>query len=248
MKCWQRTRAFTLIELLVVIAIIAVLASLLVPAVQRAMETGRSALCLSNVRQLGLGCGVYISDHEGYLPWRRVQVERFWADDFLPYVGGGMVYVCPSSTGQNIYGQRVRDFNGSEGRIWDFAAAWDYAYNTRSLGAVGPDDNRILAEGPWTHLMTREDFGPSTVILFGEGALTPDRGFRETRDPGQYVLSWAELFDEGLSRRHFDGMNAVWVDGHAMLLTYQEIRQHGEYWGAGTATDSGVVPPGWGPY
>ena len=241
--------AFTLIELLVVIAIIAVLAALLTPAVQRAMEMGRASLCLSNERQLGMGCSLYASDHEGWLPWRRVQGERFWADDILTYVSGGMVFVCPTSTGENLFGRRARDFYGSGGRMWDFAGAWDYAYNSRSLGEIGPDGPRVQMEGPWTHPMNGEQFGPSTVILIGEGAMTPDRGyFRGILEPGQYVFSWVERYEEAPSRRHNEGMNAVWVDGHAAHLTYQGIHQHGEYWGAGETTDSRLYPPGWGPY
>ena len=52
--------AFTLIELLVVIAIIAVLASLLLSAISRGKESARCAACKSNLRQIGLGLGMYV--------------------------------------------------------------------------------------------------------------------------------------------------------------------------------------------
>ncbi len=60
--------AFTLVELLVVIGIIAVLIGVLLPVLGRARESANNVKCLSNLRQLGLGCILYINQSKGLLP------------------------------------------------------------------------------------------------------------------------------------------------------------------------------------
>lgn len=85
---------FTLIELLVVIAIIAILAAVLFPVFAQAREKARGVMCMSNQRQIGMGLGMYVQDHEETFPtrgyWHNNHTEYVsWSSVIYPYTKSG---------------------------------------------------------------------------------------------------------------------------------------------------------------
>src|SRR5438552_11261585 len=76
-----KRRAFTLVELLVVIGIIAVLIGILLPSLSKARKAARTTVCLSNLRQLGIGWQMYLSDSKGHLPY------WMWFQTPTPFTG-----------------------------------------------------------------------------------------------------------------------------------------------------------------
>src|SRR5262245_55549017 len=69
MRTTRRLVAFTLVELLVVIGIIALLIAVLLPALQKAKAASRTTACLSDLRQMGQGWTIYLSENKGHLPY-----------------------------------------------------------------------------------------------------------------------------------------------------------------------------------
>jgi prepilin-type N-terminal cleavage/methylation domain-containing protein len=78
-------RGFTLVELLVVIGIIAVLISLLLPALNRARQAAKSAICLSNLRQSGVGLMLYANDNDNRITMLRLENISGVGDQWYPW-------------------------------------------------------------------------------------------------------------------------------------------------------------------
>lgn len=88
---------FTLIELLVVIAVIAILAALLFPALSGALDKGRRARCVGNLRNIGQAIYLYAGDCDGYLPPLYDASGATWDKKILPYVSASKnIFLCPS--------------------------------------------------------------------------------------------------------------------------------------------------------
>jgi prepilin-type N-terminal cleavage/methylation domain-containing protein/prepilin-type processing-associated H-X9-DG protein len=111
----RQNPGFTLIELLVVIAVMGLLAGLLLPAVSRAKEAGRSTACLSNLRQIGVALELYVQENQNRLPVMydrgtnanllgQTNVSAAPGPDIVlaAHVGGKLVWRCPSDH-RNIF-------------------------------------------------------------------------------------------------------------------------------------------------
>ncbi len=119
-------RGFTLIELLVVIAIVAILAALIFPAFARAKRSANQTTCLSNLRQIGAGIGLYMQEADDQFPHAIDPIDKvrpeIWAefpefqaripfmpllhDVLLPYLKSKEVFKCPADNGTEVMDDR----------------------------------------------------------------------------------------------------------------------------------------------
>jgi len=210
---------FTLIELLVVIAIIAILASMLLPALNQAREKAKTAGCQSNLKQQGMAINFYVNDYQGYLPFEDSTTNRNVFLQTAPYVGlSDVKNYQDARIGKGIF--RCPAWKLKPGVIDSYQSG--YAYNTYGLGDYSSATKIFTKPAVKLSQVKKASLtvavGDTTDWLFSS-----DNGSGWTYVILTYPWTTGLVSEPRVGNRHSNGINYLWLDGHVSRLTVPEI-------------------------
>ncbi len=219
-------RAFSLVEILVVIAIIMLLAAILFPVFGRARESARTATCANNLRQIGMGLRLYLSDSRNVYPTGAVmgQATCSWTHNLAPYLKTTSIFNCPSNSIEIYQDGCVPD------RIVDGNTLTSHFDGGYILNAPN---------GSFTTYFNDNSIRrPAQMILVVDG-INPLGITRPV--PGQGPMTDGSLLQMGIDLRHNNAINALFSDGHVKRETSASLLDRSQWTMSGT--DVQPTPP-----
>jgi len=223
----KRNSAFTLIELLVVVAILAILAAMLLPALQKAKESSRRATCSTNLRQIGMAVQLYCDDNGEYFPTYDQQdshllLYRYLGLQTLPALSTKHVFYCPSAFGKVVVladPDSTRHLGGAF-RASTLLPLYCYGYNAHLK--ISQASGNPIWNPPWQALRRGLVSSPPHVFWSTDAfSHRVDRNFPFIPAFRHGGYGW-DGTNSNLNQQRGEGFNAVFLDGHVEWVPFSK--------------------------